>query len=174
MNESKFWELIDQARGGGGKPPSAPSADPGALQRELAKLPESELIAFGHMYGDLLCRLNKWSVWGAGYVLSGGMGDDSFHYFRSWLIGKGKLAVEIALANPDDLGPFAGSEDEFDNELLEYAALEVAEAAGWEPPLESFEGDPDGEPSGEAWDEDEVGDHFPKLVQVSKRLGNWE
>jgi hypothetical protein len=32
--------------------------------------------------------------------IAGGMSDDSFHYFRSWIVGKN--AFEVAMTDPDD------------------------------------------------------------------------
>jgi hypothetical protein len=101
--------------------------------------------------------------------MAGGMGDDSFHYFRSWIIGKGKSAYETALSSPDDLGPFASEDDEFENELLEYAVLDVLEERELDDPAEEFEGSPDDAPQGEAWDEDDVYDLYPKL---NKQFGD--
>jgi len=40
------------------------------------------------------------------YVITGGMSDDSFHYFRSWILGKGRNLFEVAIKDPNELGPF--------------------------------------------------------------------
>jgi hypothetical protein len=71
--------------------------------------------------------LNNWRLWAAGYVIAGGMSDDGFHYFRSWIVGKGKKVFDIAMKDPDELGPFI-DDTEVDNELLEYVAVEIAKA----------------------------------------------
>ena len=42
-------------------------------------------------------------MWGAGYTLDGGMGDDSFKDFCSWLISRGRAAYEAVLIDPDAL-----------------------------------------------------------------------
>jgi hypothetical protein len=160
----RFWELIDLARAR--TTPDGASADPAALQAVLDPLSTPDVMTFAQEFYRALVRLNRWSIWGAGYVMSDGMGDDSFHYFRSWIIGKGRQAFETALTSADDLGQFVtGDEEEgFDNELLEYVPLTVLEERGIEEdPRDDIEEDADDEPEGEAWDEDSVGDLYPKL-----------
>lgn len=85
-----------------------------------------EVAAFGHQFYEKVCDLNSYRLWGAGFVITGYMSDDSFHYFRSWIVGKGREVFELALANPDDLGPHIDN-PEVDNELLEYIAVELCE-----------------------------------------------
>ena len=148
-----FWPTI-----------KASSGDPAKLTALLKDKSNEDVIAFGSTFYQLLINLNRWEIWGAGYVMAGGMSDDSFHYFRSWIIGKGEEAYETALKSPDDLGQFAGEDDDFDNELLEYVAVEVLEERGVEDPRESPDGFADDEPKGEEWDEDEVYAKYPKLA----------
>jgi len=96
-------------------------------------------------------------------VIVGGMGDDAFHYFRSWIIGKGKAAYDLAMRSPDDLAPLIDDRD-VDNELLEYQALEVLDDRGIEEdPRDRNDRFPDDDPDGEAFAEDTVTDSFPKL-----------
>jgi len=166
MTDDRFWALIDQARAG-----SRASASPQQLSSVLETLNSSEIQDFGHAFYEKLCDLNHWRIWGAGYVISGGMGDDSFHYFRSWIIGKGKAVFELALTNPDELGPFVDTR-EIDNELLEYIPLKVLEKRGIKEDLrEQSDRSPDGEPEREAFDEDTVAAGFPKLSGAVDRLG---
>ncbi len=159
-----FWEIIDKARGAkpGVSSPKKASADPDRLLALLTKQPDDAVRGFGAEYARQMARLNRWSVWGAGYVIAGGMSDDGFHYFRSWLIGKGKVAVEQALNDPDGLGPFVDDE-EVDNEGLEYVTREVLMARG----LEDEPGDED-PPEGEPFDEETVEEAYPRL---SKKFG---
>jgi hypothetical protein len=94
------------------------------------------------------------------------MSDDAFHYFRSWIIGHGKAAYDIALSSPDDLGQFYGGEDdEFDNELLEYVVIDVLEERGVEDdPRDTADGNADGTPRGTEYDPNTVHAQFPKLA----------
>ena len=142
------------------------------MTRVLEGLSTSEIEDFDHAFGEKLCDLNHWRLWDAGYVISEGMGDDSFHYFRSWIIGKGKVVFEVALSNPDELGLFVDTRD-VGNELLEYVPLNVLRKRGSikEDPREQTDRSPDGEPEGEPFDEDTVVASFPKLSDAVYRLG---
>ena len=158
MLSNQFWDIISAISDESG-------ATPEKLVSHLKSLPDDAVVSFRKEFYQGLMNLNRWDIWGAGYVMAGGMGDDSFHYFRSWIIGKGKSAYETALRSPDDLGPFASEDDEFESELLEYAVLDVLEERELEDPADEFEGSPDDAPEGEAWDEDNVYDLYPKLSE---------
>jgi hypothetical protein len=151
-----FWEIIRESSG-----------EPSRLASVLAQRSDEDLKQFILDFCNCHQSLNRWEVWGAGWVMGGGMGDDSFHYFRSWIIGKGSAAYETAMTKPDDLGEFAGKDDEFDNELLEYVALNILDARGLDDPRDGLPSI-DGDPSGEEWDEDRVEALYPKLA---KRFG---
>ncbi len=158
MTDERFWTLIDEARAG-----QPASASPTQLKKVLKKLADDEILEFGHKFYENLCDLNHWSLWAAGHVITGGMGDDAFHYFRSWIIGKGKAAFDFAIQNPDELAPLV-DDPEVDNEPLEYVALGILDERGIkEDPRERSSRFPDDEPSGESFDEATVAQRFPKL-----------
>jgi hypothetical protein len=172
MELSRFWELIDRARGS--RDDKGPSADPQKLQAVLKDMGTVDLASFGTKFNDLLCDLNMWEIWGAGYTLCAGMGDDSFHYFRSWIIGKGQRTFEQALHDPEGLVDFIDPNDEeaeFDNELLEYVALKILEERGESDPREGASRFSDDDPSGVEWEEEGVEETYPKLLALSIKLG---
>lgn len=163
--------MIERARGS--RDPKAASLEPASLKQTLAPLPDQEIRDFAVHFNTAQVKLNHWDIWAAGYVLNGGMGDDSFHYFRSWIIGKGKAAFDAALTDPDSLSTFVAAQEDLDNELLEYVAVELMEARNQPDPRDEATEFPDDDPQGEPFDEDTVGDRFPLCVEVAKRLGNW-
>jgi hypothetical protein len=166
MTDDRFWALIDQARTG-----SHASASPQRLTRVLEALSSGEIQDFNLAFHEKLCDLNLWRLWGAGYVISGGMGDDELDYFRSWIIGKGKAVFELALTNPDELAPFVDTR-EVDNEGLEYVPMEALKKRGIkEDPRYPSDLSADGEPEGEPFDEDTVAASVPKLSRAVDRLG---
>lgn len=172
MTDERFWDLISRARGG--SEPTTPSATPEAMGDLLRLEDDKEVIGFGQTFVRKLCEINTWPLWGAGYVLGGGMGDDGFHYFRSWVIGKGEEAFNAAKTDPDAISAFVEDECELDNELLEYVAVEVAEERGLDDPRDGAEdADPDAEPTGSSWEEESVHLSFPKSLEVARRIGNW-
>lgn len=156
MDVDRFWTILEQSHG-----------DAERVASMLSKLTKDEIASFQKLYYDHHNRLHKWDVWAAAYVINGGCSDDGFHYFKAWVIGKGRKAYETALNSPDDLGPFVTDADadmECDNESLNYAAIEAWEkVAGKGAELErnSIEGS---EPEGEPFDEDTVYERFPKLA----------
>ena len=161
MTDEQFWHLLDQARGD-----SSLSTEPGRLKTVLNVLRDDEVSDFGLMFYSKVCDLNNWRLWGAGYVIVGGMSDDGFHYFRSWVIGKGKQVFDVALKDPDELGPFI-DDTEVENELLEYVTVEILKARGsYVEPRDRANRNADGDPIGEPFDEDTVADSFPKLAEL--------
>lgn len=152
--DANFWNLILASKG-----------DAKALTSRLNDVSDEDLVQFSKDYYQALINLNRWDIWGAGYVMSGGMSDDGFRYFRSWIIGKGEETYQTALNSPDDLGSFAENEEEFENEMLEYASTGLLEERELSDPRESFEVSADDDPEGEEWDEDSVYEMFPKLAK---------
>jgi len=76
------------------------------LAEELRRLPPAEIRSFARHFGDCYWRANRWDIWGAGFVINNGCGDDSFMDFRSTLISLGRRAYESALNDPDSLAQF--------------------------------------------------------------------
>jgi hypothetical protein len=161
MVDDQFWSLIDQARTGSSK-----SAHPDRLGEILNQFSDGEVLDFGHMFYEKICDLNQWRLWAAAYVIAGGMSDDSFHYFRSWIIGEGRHVFEVAMRDPDELGPFVDN-NEVDNELLEYVAVNILEQRGIKKdPRDRSDRRADEEPTGEPFEEDTAGTSFPKLAAL--------
>lgn len=161
MTETDFFALIDAARPS--TRPDSPSADADVLREILADLPDDQVAAFETEFRRQLVRLNRWSVWDAGYAASGGMSDDAFHYFRSWLIGKGAEVVELALTDPDGLVPYLDT-DELEDELLAYVAGEVLEDRGIDVDAEQGVALTHAEPAGDPFDEETSESRHPKLA----------
>lgn len=160
MGPERFWGLIDEARGG--DDPHLPSASPEALVEILSELPDEEVIAFGTAFTNEVCRLNHWRVWGAGNAIFEDMSGDGFHYFRSWLVGKGRFVAELALREPDALVPYI-DDPEVENESLEYAALDVLEERGIDVDPRGAAGNADADAQGEPFGDDPSAE-YPRLM----------
>jgi len=159
MNEDRFWSLIEEARMGG-----TSSASPESMTEILEPLTDDEVSDFGLIFYEKVCALNSWKLWGAGYVIAGGMSDDSFHYFRSWIVGKGQKAFETALSDPDEMGPFV-DDPEVENELLEYVTIYLLKERGvGGDPRDRSQMSADFGPEGEPFDENTVASNYPKLA----------
>jgi hypothetical protein len=168
VTDEQFWPIIDAARQATGLSATSLTAHPLKLRNILSSLDDDELQDFCKTFYEKLCDLNKWDLWAAGYIIAGGMSDDSFHYFRSWVIGKGEQTFNAAMNNPASLDDFIAqgtSGDQLENEQLEYMGLELLERRGIRfDPRESVGRFADDEPEGTPFDEDEVMAKFPKLA----------
>jgi len=163
MTESTFWELLAKARRRG-----ATSACDCCLKRYLSKLNDEEVSDFGFMLYQKVCELNTWRLWGAGQVITGDMSGDSFHYFRTWIVGVGKRAFDTAKRDPDALGPFIDMDEDsvnVDNESLEYVAIEILKERGLHSdPRERSRSDADGEPQGTSFELETLSNEYPRLA----------
>ena len=156
MSDSTFWDIIARS--------SAEDQDQQSKQlaTELSKLSQNELIAFEGHYRSKLRQAYHWDLWAAAYIINGGASDDSFDYFCDWLISRGQSVYDAALENPETLiGIATPWETEF--EEFRYIMMDVME--------EKFSGEfprpsepRPSSPAGESWDEETVGDKYPKLA----------
>ena len=161
MHPDRFYDLIESARPGSA--PSDPTADSEELAALLRTLDDEDLLGFVRTFEAELARLNQWAIWGAGFTAAGGMSDDGFHYFRAWLIGKGRDAVETALTEPDALADFLDG-SELENEELEYVAFDLLEERDLERELDEDDRSREGEPEGVPFDEDTVDRSYPRIA----------
>lgn len=91
MTEERFWNIIEQS-------------DKGYyLDRQLSTLSLEEIFGFIYWWRNFAALTYRQDLWAVAYVVRGGCSDDSFCYFRSWLISQGKKTVYDALENPDSL-----------------------------------------------------------------------
>ena len=118
LSEERFWEIV--AHSDKGK----------ELEAELAKLTEDELFGFRYWWLRFSYQSYNQALWAVAYTVLGGCSDDSFDYFRNWLIARGKTVYYNAVRNADSLC------DEFDDltdkeypewEDVEYVPQEVFE-----------------------------------------------
>ncbi len=165
MDENEFWAVIDRSRAGN---ETDTVAQEEALELLLRGRSRYDLRRFESIYRALLARAYRWDVWGAGYVLNGGMGDESFDYFRDWLIGRGRAVFEQVLADPDSLAGVPGAEPgAIEAEGLRYAMYEAYHVT-YDEELPRSEAGPTA-PGGRAWDADTVCERFPRLAAKAGR-----
>ncbi|KPI03851.1 protein of unknown function DUF4240 [Actinobacteria bacterium OK074] len=128
MDETEFWELVDTTRERAGGDPED-HAD--LLVERLVRLDPDAVLDFARHFESRYNRAYRWDLWGAAWVLLDGVGDDTFDFFRCWLIGQGRDVFEGALHDPDSLadllGEFDADLDDGDGEELGYAADEAYE-----------------------------------------------
>lgn len=99
MDVDGFWELIERSR----QETSDPQARLRWLER-LAQQPAAELVDFQVWLDRVRRRADTWPMWGAAYLICDSLcSGDGFWYFQVWLIGLGRQAFELAVADPDNL-----------------------------------------------------------------------
>lgn len=124
----KFWKLIELARKGTGGDSSQQVEN---IAERLAKLSVEEIFSFYRELSRCMAQSYRADLWGAAYIVNGGCSDDSFDYFRAWLILQGERAFRAALEDPDSIGPMvkrAQNEGvEVEAEELMYVAIQAYE-----------------------------------------------
>jgi Protein of unknown function (DUF4240) len=106
MARDGFWALVHATRRQDWDRYESADCEPheAAITAALGKLPPQEIIAFYRILDELVWReAYSWDLWAASYQLNGGSSDDTFLYFRLWLVGQGRLAFEAAIRDPDSL-----------------------------------------------------------------------
>lgn len=115
MTERTFWSIIENSDRGHD------------LEECLSPLSEDELFGFRYWWDYFVHKTYKQDIWAAAYIVLGGCSDDSFEYFRYWLIAQGHEAVYNALANADSLcDVFDGLEDPEGEDYPEQEDLDYA------------------------------------------------
>lgn len=158
MDAPTFWELIEESRENAGSDLGEQAAD---LTDLLSELLLEEILAFDRMFWQFLNDAYRWELWGAAYIINGGCSDDSFEYFRCWLISQGKRVYDESLADPESLAGRAEEGGHDEAESLLYAAADAYEVETGKKLTERFTAP--AEPAGEPWEEDDLESRFPRL-----------
>lgn len=101
MDDERLFALVEAAR-----ERAASSAAPDVAEsfvEVLRELSADEVAAADVACVRVLGTAYSWDLWGAAYLLNGGCSDDAFFYFRGWLLTRGRLIWDAALADPDSL-----------------------------------------------------------------------
>ncbi|MBH1933544.1 DUF4240 domain-containing protein [Streptomyces sp. AV19] len=166
MDETEFWEIVDETRAAAGGDVED-QAD--LLVERLMRLDPDGVLDFARHFEARYNRAYLWDLRGAASIILGGASDDSFDYFRCWLIGQGREVFEGALHDPDRLATLLDDFDEEadgDGEDLGYAADEAYEQlTGTQMPDLALPPAP-AEPLGTPFDPEDdsvLADRFPAL-----------
>ena len=153
-----FWEIIEQA-----KTLAADDIEqrPAALQQILMGQTAEQIQRFEQIYREKLLEAYRWELWGAAYVIQGGCSDDSFDYFRDFLISEGRQVFETALKSPDDLAHIE-LPDDVELEDFRYAIDDAYEAVTGQALPANTVTFP-AEPAGQAWTEEQLDTLYPQL-----------
>jgi hypothetical protein len=99
MDENEFWELIQLSK----TKSESIQEQYSELKDILKKKTNEKIIGFSYHFQRLYTISYSGDLWAAPYIAIGFCSDDSFAYFRFWLISRGKEVFYNALDNPDTL-----------------------------------------------------------------------
>lgn len=102
MSEDQFWELLASAHRKG----EDWEEQLEWLIAKLSKKSITDIIRFDYHFNQNYYRSYTSDLWAAAYIVMGGCSDDSFDYFRAWLMFLGKEPYEKALRNPESIIPY--------------------------------------------------------------------
>lgn len=97
LDKKEFWELIEGSK----------EFDQDEwLTEQLAQRGLEEVLDFEFLFQELMNASYQSRLWGAAFVLMGGCSDDSFDYFRGWLIGQGEKIFNKVMENQEYLAEY--------------------------------------------------------------------
>ncbi|WKA53192.1 DUF4240 domain-containing protein [Planococcus shixiaomingii] len=102
MTEAHFWQLIDECKSHGDD----------ALEHvewlvsRLSEKSVTDIISFDSFLNEHYGKSYTSDLWAAAYIAMGGCSDDSFDYFRAWMLCLGEEAYYKAIEDPESLLPY--------------------------------------------------------------------
>lgn len=131
MTDHLFWEIIKIAKQKG------EDADEQIewLINHLSKKPVKEIVMFDYYFNQNYMKSYTSALWATAYIIMGGASDDSFDYFRAWLLYQGKDTYETVIHDPEKIIPHLKVlEDDEDvpqlEDLLSVASIAYEEKTG--------------------------------------------
>jgi len=104
MDGRQFWKIIDASRQ---QADGDDHAQIEALREQLRTLPVEEIVSFHEHFRECEAAANRNDLYAAATIIDGfwvfWVSDDSFEYFRYWLIAQGRQVFEDALRDPENL-----------------------------------------------------------------------
>ncbi len=169
MTEQAFWDLIAQAR-----EISEDNTDSQVWEIEellLQKKPE-EAVAFVKHLQRLLANSFQPNLWEACYLINLDDREDTFEFFRAWLIMLGKETFDLINENPDAIIDFIDEKEVNEDfrlsspELLSLGFSVWEELTGNSPeemPIDRIEVEMEGEPN---FEDSYLSEEYPLLWEM--------
>jgi predicted DNA-binding WGR domain protein len=178
ISEISFWELLKTAKQKG----KDTEEQIEWLVNYLAKKPVKDIVMFDYFFNQNYHKSYTSDLWAAAYIIMGGASDDSFDYFRSWLLYQGRETYESVINNPKKIIPHLKVlEDNEDvpqlEDLLSAASIAYEEKTGLDfedyyDLYEKLTGDQAIQPEIELdWDEDDEEGLKKKFPALWERYG---
>ncbi|WP_428232729.1 DUF4240 domain-containing protein [Flavobacterium sp.] len=119
MDKTEFWKIIAY---------SITNSNEDKVKQEkiiiekLSAYSPEQIIEFEIILRQLIIQADDFKIMGAQKIIEGYVSDDSYLYFRCWLIGKGEEIYRKTIRNPDFLSERISRDDEFYFEGLLYVS----------------------------------------------------
>lgn len=170
MDKTAFWQLIESAK-------TAANGDQ-QLQEEvlisnLAELEPEQIVSFECIMRELLMEADHFNIIAAQKIIDGYVSDDTYLYFRCWLVAQGETIFTNILQNPDTLASILDEGYQDFEGLLYVATTAFEKQTGKTQEDETFprsiadaqglDYDFGSETKGEDWAENQLPKMLPKL-----------
>ncbi|WP_278035648.1 DUF4240 domain-containing protein [Flavobacterium nitratireducens] len=120
IDEDKFWAIIEKSL----KETNNQEDQEIYLISALEQVSPQEMLGFRLRTDKLMYDSYTSNLWCANYIISNGVTDDGFDYFRCWLISRGKDAFYKVQENPEYLINIVENEPKaYDFEGFWYVAM---------------------------------------------------
>ncbi|HSA52755.1 MAG TPA: DUF4240 domain-containing protein [Yinghuangia sp.] len=106
MHVDELWQIVETSRRRVADPADG-DAVAAAVSAELATRSAAEIVLADRTLWTLMAESERHAVWAAAYLINGGCSDDSFDYFRGWLIAQGRDVFTHVVDDPDTLAELA-------------------------------------------------------------------
>jgi hypothetical protein len=168
MTKEDFWAHVDAARAESG---GVTSKAPAALEARLEKLSGDQIRSFDGWLSAYRSLAGREDLWAAVYTIMGGCSDDSFDYFRGWLVAQGEAAYLAAIRDPESLGELRWEGSPRCEMMLGVATRAFESSQGTEMPWDaqtvvvpgSGEWPADRLEPGQKWTAELLQRHYPRL-----------
>jgi hypothetical protein len=159
IDESLFWQLIDEAR----KISTDQFNFLDNLKSTLEGFNPKELRNFDKLLKTKANELNTWEHWALAYIVRRGCGDDAFDYFKVWAVSKGQKAFNsIKNIQENELRSIFNEDPQL--EELDFLAEQIYEdkTSDLMQPVKIKSS----KLKGKKWDEDKLQETFPTLCKM--------
>jgi len=158
IDETLFWEIIETSR----KKSDSEAEQVEVLITELEKFKVSSIKQFQKILDEKLVQAYHHDIWALAHLAQDGCSDDSFEYFRAWLILQGKEVFDLALEDVNKVAKFVPAGLQTSNDQLVWAPSIAYEARAGKAlvpgKIKCYD------LKGEPWEEEDLAKRFPKLV----------
>ena len=122
MDNQEFWRIIDFAHHNAAGDDQAQEM---LLVNALSQYSPGDIIEFECIFRQNIIAADDFKIMAAAKIIEGSVTDDSYVYFRCWLLGLGEKVFTNALRNPDSLASVVTKEMNTDFEPLLYVATQA-------------------------------------------------